>query len=166
MQQQPNVSFAHFLEKFPEIDLPLTLTSESSHAFSRTNDPLHSLMIEQFILPYQKEELDEFTEFIPCFKIPKTFDIHAIVYWKASLLNYQYILATYNKKGQLIDKGVIAGTYSDGASLISSVATIEEDWIIYIISGKAEKDERDYDATSSKAFNLELLATGEIVTSD
>ena len=79
-------------------------------------------------------------------------------------MNYQYVLTTFDKKGKLIDKSVIAGTYSDGKSLTKSVATIEEDWIIYIVSGQTAANASTYDPSTSNTFNLELLATGEIIT--
>ena len=160
MQKELKISFQHFIEKFPEIELPVTFTDESAIEFSKNNDPLPSQMIHQFI----DDQEDDFTEYIACIRIPKTDDFHAIIYWKAALMNYQYILATYDKKGKLIDKSVIAGTYSDGKSLTRSVATIEDDWIIYIVSGQTAADTPSYDATTSNVFNLELLATGEIIT--
>ena len=160
MQNKPKISFEHFLEKFPEIELPVTFTDESAIEFSKNNEPLPIQMIHQFI----DEQEDEFTEYIACMRIPKTLDFHAVIYWKAALMNYQYVLVTYDKKGKLIDKSVIAGTYSDGKSLTRSVATIEDDWLIYIVSGQAAADAPTYDASTSNAFNLELLATGEIIT--
>ena len=113
MQKEPKISFEYFLEKFPEIELPITFTDESAIEFSKNNNPLSVQMIHQFI----DDQEDEFTEYIACMCIPKTHDFHAIIYWKAALMNYQYILATYDKKGKLIDQSVIAGTYSDGKSL-------------------------------------------------
>ena len=160
MQQELKINFEYFLEKFTEIELPITLSDDDAIEFSKNNDPLPAQMIQQFI----DAEEDGFTEYIACVRIPKTFDFHAIIYWKATLLNYQYVLATYDKAGKLIDKSVIAGTYSDGKMLTKSVATIEEDWIIYIVSGQAAVDAPLYDPSTSNAFNLELLATGEIIT--
>jgi len=160
MQIKQTINFKHFLEKFPEIELPITLSDDSAIEFSKNNEPLPAQMIQEFI----DDQEDEFTEYIACLRIPKTLDFHAIIYWKAALLNYQYILATYTKNGKLIDNSVIAGTYSDGKSLTKSVATIEEDWIIYIVSGQTAANASTYDPTTSNAFNLELLATGEIIT--
>ncbi|MCB0376401.1 MAG: hypothetical protein KDD04_10820 [Sinomicrobium sp.] len=162
-QQLPKMSFSHFLEKFPEVDLPVTLAEESHHAFSLKNDPLPALLIEQFILPLEVREVDDYTEFIPCMRIPDTHEFHAIIYWRAGLLNYQYTLACFTKKGELIDKRVIAGTFSDGDTLTTSVATIDEDWLIYIVSGQARPGDRNYDPSSSTAYKLELLPEGQIV---
>ena len=164
MKKEQQISFGHFLEKFPEIPLPVTLSDDSITEFSSRNDPLPAAMIDQFIMLAEKTVPDEFTEYIACLRLPATHDFHAIIYWKGALLSYQYILATFNKNAELIDRAVIAGTYSDGKLLTRSVATIEEDWIIYVVSGQTATDAKTYDASSSNAFNLELLATGEIIT--
>ena len=162
--KQPNLKFAHFLDKFPEIELPVTLGEDTHHYFSRNNEPLPDQMIQEFIFPLE-EDLDELTEFVPCFKILGTKNFHAIVYWRAGLMNYQYVLVTFTEKGLLIDKRVIAGTFSDGQVLTQSVATIDEDWIISIASGQSEGISTDYNAASSTAYQLELLPDGKIVRS-
>jgi hypothetical protein len=157
------INFSHFLEKFPEVALPATLGDETHHQFSQENDPLPKLMVEQFILPLEEMPADEFTEFVACFKIPDTHEFHTLVYWRAGLMNYQYTLATFTKKGELIDKRVIAGTFSDGNTLIKSIATIDEDWEIFIISGQTGTDrQKKYDASTSTAYKLELLPDGKI----
>ncbi|MCB0568957.1 MAG: hypothetical protein KDC66_04305 [Phaeodactylibacter sp.] len=161
-KQPPKINFAHFLGKFPEVELPVTLGEESHHAFSQENEPMPPMMIEQFILPVEQAPADDYTEFVPCMKVPKTGDFHAIIYWRAGLLNYQYTLATFTNKGEWIDKRVIAGTFSDGETLTTSVATIDEDWMIYIVSGNAGGNGTAYDASSSTAYKLELLPDGKI----
>lgn len=166
MKKEHQITFQDFLEKFPEIPLPVTLSDDSIMEFSKRNDPLSVLMIEKFIRQAEQTEPDEFTEYIACIRFPKTHDFHALIYWKGALLNYQYVLATFKSNGELIDRAVIAGTYSDGQVLTRSVATIEEDWIIYVMSGQATNDGETYDPSTSNAFNLELLATGEIITSE
>lgn len=189
MAESQSIRFDHFLEKFPELPLPITLGEDTHHHFSQQNDVLPQRMIEQFILPLEMTGLDdieaegegsaspkrsidlleeeELVEFIPCFKIPDTHDFHAIVYWRAGLMSYQYILVTFNKNGLVIDYSVIAGTYSDGKSLTQSVATITEDWEIVVVSGQGDVNHPDqYDAASSRATRYELLPDGKIAKSD
>lgn len=158
-----DISFDHFLERFPEVKLPLSLGEDSHHDFSRSNEPLNKLMIQQYILPLDDGPVDEYTEFIACVRIPETYEFHAIIYWKAGLMTYQYSLVTFTKKGLLIDKRVIAGTFSDGKMLTKSMATIDEDWIIYVVSGQASSSKSAYDASSSTAYKLELLPDGKII---
>lgn len=161
--RQPKASFSQFLEKFPVIPLPATLAEEAHHAFSQKNDPLPTLMIEQFVLPIEGQPMDDYTEFVPCMRIPETHDFHAIIYWRAMLMSYQYTLATFTKKGELIDKRVIAGTISQGETLTTSVATIEDDWKIYIVSGQNQTSRaKGFDPANSTANQLELLPEGKI----
>ncbi len=158
------ISFEHFLEMFPELELPVTLTEETSSDFSNNNDPFPAAMIDAFLIPLQEMVEDSsVTEYIPCFKIPDTYEFHAVIYWKASLLTYQYAMATFTKRGELIDHRIIAGTYFDGKTLTQSVATVDKDWTIYVVSGQTdETNDLSYDASTSKAFNLELLPDGNI----
>ncbi len=161
---QTKIKFSHFLEKFPEVELPVTLSDESHLDFSRMNDPIPQGLVEAFLLPLEEQRVDEFTEFIACFRLANTDDFHSIVYWRAGLMNYQYTLATFTKKGEFIDKQVIAGTFSDGDTLTKSIATIDEDWEILIVSGQsAAAQNKKYDASTSTAHNLELLPDGNII---
>ena len=164
MKKETNKNFSHFLKHFPVIELPITLADEDHFTFSRENEPLPAKMIHDFLFPLEKEDPDDLTEYIACFKLPKTGPFHAIVYWKASLLTYEYILVTFNKKGQLIDKKIIAGTKAHNETLVRLVATITEDWEIFVVGGvsNAHDDDR-YDPSESQSLNLELLPTGQIV---
>ena len=157
-------SFPQFIAKFPEIALPVTLTEESHHHFSRTNSPLSMGMVVDFLQPIEELEFDEFTEFIPCLRLPATHGFHAIIYWRAGLMDYENTLATFDKKGAFIDKKVIAGTKIHSGALIRSVVTIDPDWLIYIVIGKSDPDETILAASNHRSLNMELLATGEIIT--
>jgi hypothetical protein len=163
---ESKVSFKHFMEYFPEVDLPISIGESTHHTFSQNNEPLPSMVVEHYLIPIEENEVDEFTEFIPCLSLPtSTYDFKAIIYWRADLLNYQYTLATFNKKtGALIDKKVIAGTSVRNNILIQSVATIEDNWLINIATGRANAtDELSYDANNSKIYELELLTDGSII---
>lgn len=154
--------FDQFLSIFPKVKLPVTISEESTHAFSQENNALPERLINEFIMPYE-ENVDELTEFVAGFRIDGIKDFHAIVYWKATLMNYQYILATYTKSGLLIDRAVIAGTYSDGKVITRSFARLDDDWSITIVSGQMEGSEEDYDASSSRTIELDLMPDGKIV---
>ncbi|MAT55038.1 MAG: hypothetical protein CMN32_11205 [Saprospirales bacterium] len=107
--------------------------------------------------------MDELTEFVPCFRIAGIKDFHALVYWKATVMNYQYVLATFTKSGLLIDRAVIAGTFSDGKVITRSFARLDDDWTITIVSGQLEGSEENYDASSSRTIEMDLLPDGKIV---
>ncbi len=158
------VDFGQFIAMFPELELPVTLTDESHIQFSITNDPLTQPQIQEFIHSIEQSDFDEYTEFIPCLRIPKTYSFHGIVYWRAGLMDYEYTLATFTKEGQLIDKKVIAGTKIHEGKLVRSVTTIDDDWIMYIVIGSTDIEEKGTNAENSRSLNMELLPTGEIIT--
>lgn len=159
---QETLNIEGFLSFFPEIDLPVTLSEEYVKEFSTNNIPLNIVAIEQWIVQWEGP-MDELTEYIPCFKIKETFDIHAIVYWKAGLMTYEYIMVTLDKQGNLISRKVVASTKSDGKNVQRSISTIDEDWIIHIIAGENDDHDLHYEATRSKAFNMELMVDGRII---
>ena len=154
-------SFSQFLKIFPELALPITIGEESEHQFSASNPPIPQRIIEQYILPIE-EDADDLTEFVACFRIGKIKDFNATVYWKAALMNYQYVLCTWDKSGRLIGRHVIAGTYSDGTVITRSFARIDADHTIYIVSGQTESSGQLYDAGKSTTVALELLPDGKI----
>jgi hypothetical protein len=155
-------SFNQFLKIFPEVTLPVTIGEDAEHEFSIVNPPIPAIMIEEHILPLE-EDADDFTEFIACFRIGGIKDFQATVYWKAGVMDYQYVLCTWGKTGELIDRHVIGGTFSDGNVITRSFARIDEEWAIYIVSGQADKSEQLYDAGRSTTVELELLPDGRIV---
>jgi len=156
-------SFKDFINKFPKIDLPITLSEESHLHFSKAGMPLPAEMIRDFLEPLQKEPSDEFTEFQPCFRIPKTKDFHAIVYWKASLLTYQYLIATFTKKGVLIEHQVLSGTQVENNVIARTVATINDNWNIFIVGGVEQQESGAFSPTESEAVQLELQESGQII---
>lgn len=158
------ITFEDFISFFPELEPPITLTEESSLEFSKHNKPLPAAAIHEFILPYETQA-DELTEFLPCFKIPETNTFHAVVYWKAGLLSYEYKMITFDQSGNFIDGKVIAGTISNGESIIRTVSTIDTDWIIHSVVGEQNATKSTKINTESKSFSLELLGTGEIIFS-
>lgn len=160
-------SFKIFLKHFSNEKLPVTLSDENVSYFDRKNKPLGPDMVRQFLLQGEKvdEDEEEMTEYIACNIIPDTKDFYAIVYWRGKLLEYDYILATYNKNGILINKKVISGLRSDGKTVRRSVARIDEDWIVHIVIGEQGKDEELYDPAMSQSMNMEVMGNGEIIFS-
>jgi hypothetical protein len=159
--KKPTYTFEQFLSYFPEADLPVLLNEEAIQTFSRQNKPLPGPLIEQFSAALQEGPTDEFTEFVACFRLKNTGPMYALVYWKAHLLSHEYHLATFTREGRLIDRRGLAGTYSDGESLIRSVATIEEDWEIIVVSGQSHNGR--FQASDSRTIQLEILPDGNIV---
>lgn len=162
MKKNQTISFEKFLTIFPTIDLPITLTEADHIEYSRHNKPIPGPMIAEFLASVDDDEL---TEYVACFQIPQTKGFHAIVYWKAGLMQYQYQMATYDPNGQLLDKHLLAAVKSDGQTIVRSVATIESDWLINIVEGsEAIQDKQSiFNPQTSQVHNLELTHNGEIL---
>ena len=157
-------TFADFVGKFPSVTMPVTLGETSHHAFSTENDPLSEAEIVQFILPAEGiAEQDEFTEYVPCFSIAGTESLIALVWWKAALLQYDYSLATFTAKGELIDRKVIAHTQVENGGVSRAVVHINEEWEMTILEGSSPDGDLLFDGTSSRTRYLELMANGEII---
>jgi hypothetical protein len=154
------VNFANYLGRFPEVELPVTLRDDSNHDFEG-NDPLQAEMIEQYITRYEATEMDEFTEYIACFRLPKNNDFQTVIYWKAALLNYDFVVATYGKEGNMIDKKAIAGLKVVGQDITRIIATIAEDLAINVAEGM-EVSGGDFDADTTKARRFQILESGLI----
>lgn len=164
MANQNKPSFEDFLSTFPPVSLPFTLGEDTHVLFSKENDPIPGAIIADYILPLEGiEETDEVTEYIACFALPTPPSYHALVYWKAELLNYAYKLATFDTRGNLIDTKVIAGTTYDGEELTQTMAMIKEDLMLYLVSGQSQIELDDYSAATSTANRFQLADNGKIV---
>ncbi|HRD07136.1 MAG TPA: hypothetical protein PK037_06205 [Saprospiraceae bacterium] len=155
-------SFDALLGYFPEITLPVTLTDESVDIINASNDPLPVGLTTEFIQTWEGgEEADEFTEYMPCFRFKPHKDITAMVYWKASLMRYEFIMVTLNDKHEVISKKTICGTLVEGDLIKKSVARIDEEFIIHIAAGAHHADS-EFSAQHSQPFAMEIMANGEI----
>ncbi len=156
--------FHDFLAKFPPVPMPVTLGEDTHHTFGTENEPLSDELISQFIHPTESVTADdEFTEYVPCFSIDSTDQFIGLVWWKAELLNYEYVLATFNDKGELIGRNVIAGTSIKDGVVTRAVAIINEEWEITIGEGTSLDGDQLFDPTTSKTRHLEILINGQIV---
>lgn len=149
------------LHYFPETELPVLISEDHLSEFEINSEPFPQVFIDEVLLDWEKDA-DEFTEFIPCFRLPKEEKFNAVVYWKGALLRYDFVMVTLDKNGELINKKSIASTIVHDNVIKKSVASIEPDLIINIIAGQT-LDGEEYDASMSKAFAMEILPTGEII---
>jgi hypothetical protein len=149
------------LHYFPETELPVMISEDHLVDFEATTTPFPQAFIDEVILQWEREQ-DEFTEFMPCFRLPTQEKYAALVYWKASLLSYDFILVTLSKRCELISRKIIASTIVRDNRISKSVASIDPDMIISIMAGQSLAD-GDYDAASSKAYSMEILPSGEVI---
>lgn len=157
------ISFEHFLEKFPIVELPVTVSEDTYNELGAENEPLPALMIEQFLAD---DDDDDYTEYIACFRLPKQKGFDAIVFWKAGLLTYEYILTTYTKKGEPIAAEVIAGSVVQGDLLVQTVATIDKALQVFMATGASSAHtEEAIDPSSNKLKQVEIMDNGQIMES-
>lgn len=125
----PKQDLRLLLEYFPEVELPVSLSFNSREAFAANSKPLPELLAAISFDLWEEAEPDEFTEYQPGFRF-RHGEHHALVYWKASLLQYAYVLVILDRKGLLLDRLVLAetdattGTVRQGAALITAEAEI------------------------------------------
>ncbi len=155
--------FQALLDYFPEVELPITLTSDTHHIFSQENKPLPQSIIEAYLLEAGRDSVGEFEEYVACFRLPAADDYIGVVVWKADLMSYEYLLKTFDKRGSLIASQVIAGTKTNGETILKRVATLDEDGIVLVAEGLAATDEESYDPERSRTFQFEISPTGDIL---
>lgn len=151
------------LHYFPLTELPVLVSEDHLPEYEAESDPFPQSFIEQYLYLWEGIA-DEFTEFVPCFRLPSEEKFESVVYWKGGLLRYDFILVTLDKNGNLINKKSIASTIVQDNIIKKSVASIEPDLIINIIAGQS-LDGEEYDASISKSFAMEILPSGEIIFS-
>jgi len=156
----PTAHFAEFIDFFPPLEPPFSLLPDISQ-IPYTPVPLPSVLLDAFILPFEGEETDEFTEYIPYARIAGKHDYHALVYWKAGVMQYEFILATYSKDGKLLSHAIIGGIRSDDNGILHSVAVINKDMSITIAEGVAAEND-NYDLDQTNTYQMSIQPTGQI----
>jgi len=57
------------LHYFPVVELPVIISEDHLSDYENANDTLPQAFIDEIMVEWEKE-MDEFTEFIPCFRLP------------------------------------------------------------------------------------------------
>ena len=156
------VNFGDLLTIFPEVELPLFLDEDSASLFSQNNDPFPEELFDRFLRPLLPED-DEYTEYVPCFRISKD-EYHALVIWKASLLTYEYLMLVFDRRGDFLGSERIGGMLVRDEQLFRRVAHFDTDGTINIAEGSSDLKE-SFDPQASNTYELEILPNGEIYNS-
>ena len=61
--------------------MPVLVSEDHLSDYEAESDPFPQSFIDEVMTTWEKE-IDDFTEFIPCFRLPKEEKFHAVVYWK------------------------------------------------------------------------------------
>lgn len=159
------ITFENFIQFFPMVELPYTITSDTQRLISQKCDPLSATWMFNFVLD-KDAVIDEYTEYMPCFSIPDTNDFFAIVFWEAGIEGSAYYLTTFSKNGILIDKKKIAGTKYNQDGLYQMVCTISPTWLFSCAEGRLDADGNTAPVSSDDDHfhtSLQLTGDGEIV---
>jgi len=157
----PERDFAGFLEFFPEMPLPASLLPDLDEIPSDPL-PIPGAMLEYFILPFEADERDEFTEFVPYGRLPAEKQYQALVYWKAGVLRYEFILATYTPAGEPLSHAIIGGLRYEEEGALHSVAVIHEDRRITIAEGLIDEEGP---VTTTQTYTM-MIAPDGVITYD
>jgi len=153
--------FAEFIDFFPPLDLPVTLLPDIRQIPSDLV-PLPGVLQESYILPFESDEIDEFTEYVPFGRIAGLKDYHAMIYWKAGVLKYEFILATYSVEGDPLSHAIVGGLRYEDEGVLHSVSIIHEDMSITIAEGIAETDDAGMDPDQTQTYQMTILSSGII----
>lgn len=124
--------------------------------------PLPGVLQDAYILPFESDEIDEFTEYVPFGRISGTKDFHAMIYWKAGVLRYEFILATYSIEGDPLSHAIVGGLRYEDEGTLHSVAVIHEDLSITIAEGIAQTEEVGLDPDQTQTYQMLILPSGMI----
>ncbi|MBK9108555.1 MAG: hypothetical protein IPM92_09360 [Saprospiraceae bacterium] len=161
-RQAAHNSFQDFVSYFPPAELPLTVQYNDLHSYAKTNDPLPDTFLADYLLPYLDFEVDEFTEFLPCFQIYGTEQNIQLVFWTGRLMHYAFYLITYEKSGRFVDLAEIAGFYSDRQEVFQRMAHLNEDSEVYIVETNLSTNEKQIVTDQTKKWVLNILPDGHI----
>lgn len=164
-KKKNRITFQNFLNFFPPVELPYTITSDTQRLISQKCDPLSATWMFNFVLG-KDEVVDDFTEYMPCFSIPNTGNFFAIVFWEAGIEGSTYYLTTFTANGVLIDKSKIAGTKYDKDGLYQMVCTISPSWLFSCAEGRLDAQGNTAPVSSNENHlhsSLQLTGDGEIV---
>lgn len=149
-----------FLDYFPSIELPITLTENSISHIEKTSKIIPEPILDTTIRKWEKVESDGFTEYVPCFTLAKSENFVLLVYWKASLIGFEYFAVTIGYDFQLIDRKQIASTLHIQDQIKSSVVHIDEDLTFHVI---ASIEANSFNPSNSQAFHFEVNPNGEFI---
>lgn len=161
MNKIPAAHFAEFIDFFPLLEPPFSLLPDISQIPS-DGLPLPSMLVDVYILPIEGTEADEYTEYVPYGRIKGTKDFHAIIYWKAGVMQYEFVLVTFTLDGDPISHAIVSGMRADENGILHSVAVIQEDLGIIIAEGLAGEEEELEDLSQTNTYQMTIESNGQI----
>lgn len=159
----PNIKLEDFLDYFPSIKLPITLSENSISHIEKASKILPESILDTTIRNWEKVDPDGFTEYVPCFTLAKNENFVLLVYWKASLLGFEYFAVTLGYDFKLIDRKQIASTLHVRDQIKSSVVHIDEDLTFHVVASVNSVTAHSFNPSNSQAFHFEVNPSGEFI---
>lgn len=163
LSMKPNIKLEDFLDYFPSIELPITLSENSISHIEKTSKIIPEPILDMTIRKWEKVDPDGFTEYVPCFTLAKSENFILLVYWKASLSGFEYFAVTLGYDFQLIDRKQIASTLHIRDQIKSSVVHIDEDLTFHVIASIDGVTANSFNPSNSQAFHFEVNPSGEFI---
>lgn len=160
-----NSSFIRFLSFFPKSDLPLTIQHSDHHVYSKANDPLPDSLLREFIIPYLDFEVDEFTEFLPCFQFESKYKLHHVILWTARLMHYSFYLLNFDRNGRFLDLLEIAGFYSEKNQIVQKMTHVDADAKIFLVEAGLSELQQELNPEKTRKWKIEILPDGSLESS-
>ena len=159
--KKKDLTFSDFVSIFPDVSLPVTLSTDAQRQIESVNEPLNAAWMSKFVL--DESQIDDFTEFMACFKIPDTKDFLALVYWQASLEGNAFFLTTFSKNGNLLDHKLVSGTLYLEDGMKQLVCSIAKDWSINRVEGILGPNGEIVKTDDPKMTFMQISMDGEII---
>jgi len=160
MNQGDYIDFSVFLNKFTIVEPTIQLDNDTYNEINAIHEPLPNILVSSFVERLGANE--DLAEYVPVFRLPDLNNFICLVFWRAGLLQYDYILATYTQEGGRIDQKVIASTIYSEEKTIKSIAKFDEEGMITVVEGVEDSRTGDLIAANSKQFYFEILENGSI----
>lgn len=160
MNNTPAPSFSEFLEYFPILKPPVHLLPDIQQ-IPYSSQPLPGIFLDAFILPFEGEEMDDFTEYIPIGRVEGTHDFYALIYWKAGIMQYEYVLATFSLAGKPLSHAIVGGIRYQETEVLLSVGVIHENMDITIAEG-ISTEEMAASIDDSNTYQMSIQPSGQI----
>lgn len=151
--------FEKLLEYFHHIELPISFEPHHTHQLTEKNNTIPTDLAKVFLDENLTEEQEEYVELISFGRISLGNGCIGLVYWKADLMNYEYILVNLDKNGEILAKKRIGGTQYVEKRLLHTVATIEPNLSVSNETYQEQRPERIL-----AAENWQIMENGEMMT--
>jgi DNA-binding Lrp family transcriptional regulator len=160
MNSNNTLDFESYLKRFTKVELPVQLDENSYQTINQLNEPLPDIIVSLFVDRIGKEE--DLAEYVPVFRLPDQNSFVLLVYWRAGILQYDYILVTYTQDGHRIDQKVISSIIFTSDLIHKSVAQFDAEGLITVVEGVEKVQTAELLADRSKHVFFEVLEDGTI----